>query len=207
MSRVPRAPGDDSEPTSFLAGRAKREGSEVFAKLYERVAPAVYAWAELRIRPSIRSMVDPEDVTQEVWCRAFRRFPDYDPAETPFPPWVFRIANYVLLEAFKSLKGRPLLRGRDSGSSFARLEAVPDEATSISRRVARDEVLRRFLDRVSTLEAEDVRLFVYRGLEGLSHAEVAERLQLGEDTIRKRWQRLRDKLIEMKLPDELIDAG
>jgi RNA polymerase sigma-70 factor (ECF subfamily) len=156
----------------------------------------------------MRSAVDPEDLVQEVWIRALKRFTAFDPDETPFRPWVFRIANNVLLEAFKALRNRPLPAGGQatSGSCILSLDAVPDEATSISRKAARNEALRRFIDQLGSLDEVERRLLIFRGLEGLSHAEVAERLQLGDDVVRKRWQRLREKLEAWGPPPELMEG-
>lgn len=196
-------------PTSYLARDAKDGDADRFARLYDRVAPAVFAWATLRIRPSVRALVDPEDVVQEVWCRALRRFHTFDAENAPFRPWVFRMANNVLLEAFKALRGHPVPRGGADGSTSRKLlamEGVPDEATSISRKVSRHEGLNRFLEQVMTLSQEDRRLLLYRGLEGLAHCEVAERIGVGEDTVRKRWQRLRTHLETLGVPEELFET-
>ena len=67
---------DDPErmDTRELAVRAHAGDSARFAELYERIAPSLYTWAELRIRPELRQWVDPGDVVQEVWCRAWKVF-------------------------------------------------------------------------------------------------------------------------------------
>ena len=43
--------------------------SEHFEALYTNVTPTLYAWAELRIRPSLRARLEPQDLVQEVWLR------------------------------------------------------------------------------------------------------------------------------------------
>jgi RNA polymerase sigma-70 factor, ECF subfamily len=170
-----------------------------FAALYEGTAPALSAWAELRIRPAMRSLVDPTDIVQETWVRAWRLWPGFDERERPFRPWLFAVANRVLFDAFKAVRGR----AAGGGARSPAWSQVPDEATSISRRVARDELLREFLDRLSTLEDDDRRLFVYRGLEGLPHEEVAARLSAAPSAVRKRWERLRARLVLLGLPAAL----
>ena len=63
---------DPLEQTIRLVTRAREGDADSFAQLYERVAPAVHTWAELRIRPSQRNVLEPTDLVQEVWLRAWR---------------------------------------------------------------------------------------------------------------------------------------
>lgn len=194
-------------PTEHLARGAKSGDRERATRLFERVAPSVYAWATLRISPGSRALVDPEDVVQEICFRVLTRFHTFDPESSRFRPWVFGIANKVMLEAFKKIRGRPVPRGGGSTSQGPPgMDAIPDDATRISRRVARDEGLTRFVEQVASLSKEERRLFLFRGLEGLSHEEVARRLEIGADVVRKRWQRLRTRLEDMEGADELFDS-
>ncbi len=193
-----------AETLHWLAAARSGEAA-AFGKLYERVAPALFTWAELRVRPEQRGQIDPGDVVQEVWLRAWRALDGFDPETTPFRPWIFRIAKNVLLEAFRSL-ARVSRQGAAAGSStrlFA-LENMPDSATAISRRVARDEGLAAFAAQVRELPEEDRKLVVFCGLEALPHKEVAERMELSVEAVTKRWQRLRARLAQHGLPGELL---
>ena len=201
-------PPDERIETQDLAARARAGDSDRFGQLYERIAPSLYTWAEIRIRRDLRQWIDPGDVVQEVWCRAWRAFDSFDPQTTTFRFWVFRIAKNVLLEAFRKLEN-PAFRARSRDGAATRaleLVDVPDSATAITRRVAREESLRLFADWVQSLDEQDRMLLVHHGLEGLSQAEVAERLQLGREAVAKRWQRLLARVVEQKLPRELFAA-
>lgn len=190
MDRKPPEPQKPT-PTAHLV-RAAQEGDEArFTELYSRVAPAVFAWARLRIGPAV-GRLDPEDVVQEVWCRAVLRFREFDPERAPFRNWVFGVANVVLLESFRRLRAA----ASDPGETSRFLDKVPDTATSISRRVARDEVYRSMVERLAQLEEDDRALVIYCGLEGLSYEEAAPLLRISAHAIAKRWQRLRARLRE-----------
>ena len=172
---------------------AARQGSPAaFSRLYETHAPALHLWATFRIRPALRGRIDPEDVVQETWCRAFRLIPKYPP-ETPFRAWLFRIANLVLFDLFK--RARPTkasaLEATDKQQALANL---PEDATAISKRAARIEHLLQFLAATRDLDDADRELLLLRGLEGRSHEEVSAKLGIEPATLRKRWQRLRDRL-------------
>jgi RNA polymerase sigma factor (sigma-70 family) len=201
-------PRDERLETQELAARAHAGESERFGELYERIAPSLYTWAEIRIRPDLRQWVDPGDVVQEVWCRAWKIFDSFDPSTVTFRYWVFRVAKNVLLEAFRKLDN-PAFKARSRDSSATRaleLADVPDSATAITRRVAREESLKLFAKWVQSLDEDDRMLLVHHGLEGLSQSEVAERLQMGREAVAKRWQRLLARIVEQKLPRELFVA-
>ncbi len=208
VARSDPDPHDERVETQELAARAHAGEAERFGELYERIAPSLYTWAEIRIRPDLRQWVDPGDVVQEVWCRAWKIFDGFDPKTVTFRYWVFRVAKNVLLEALRKLDSPAFkARSRDVADSRAlQLVDVPDSATAITRRVAREESLRLFATWVQSLDEDDRMLLVHHGLEGLSQAEVAERLQMGREAVAKRWQRLIARVVEQKLPQELFAA-
>ena len=87
-----------------------------------------------------------------------------------------------------------------------RAHRLPDEATTITRRVARDEGLAAFVRRLEELDDDDRRLLMYRGLEGLAHRDVGELLGVSEETAKKRWLRLRERLSALPSARTLWDA-
>jgi RNA polymerase sigma factor (sigma-70 family) len=204
-SSEPPRPEPDNADTLHLARAASRGDIETFGLLYERIAPALYTWAEIRIRPSVRAWIDPGDLVQEVWCRALRILDRFDPEKVPFRYWIFRVAKNVLLEATRKVSG-PEGRAQTPGTTSRMnvLAEVPDSVTGISLRLSRNEELERFRDWVRELEAEERDLLLHHGLEGLSHEQVATRMQLGVEAVAKRWQRLRRKLEEQALPREVL---
>jgi len=174
----------DPPPTESLvdAYRTGAEGS--FAQLYERLVPALYAWAALRAPRG----VDPADLVGDVWLHAVRSMSRYDPARATFRAWLFGVAKKVLLRALRDLE-----RAEPHGER-ADVERVPDSVTSLSRRYERDDSMLRFLQRIEALEQEERDLVVYCGLEGFTCGEAAVRLGLSEAAATKRWQRLRAEL-------------
>lgn len=189
--------------TQGLARAAKAGEESRFGELYERIAPALYAWAALRIRPGMRGQVDPQDVVQEVWCRAWKAFPHFDPEEQSFRLWIFRIAKNVMLEAFRKVQKHG---AGDAGPTtrLFQMNNVPDHATAISRRVSRHEGVQKVLDWIEQLDEEEKQLVVFCGLEGLSYGEVSERTQVHRDTIAKRWQTLRARIAQFGAPKDLL---
>lgn len=192
--------------TQGLARAAKAGEEQRFGELYERIAPALYTWAALRIRPGMRGMVDPQDVVQEVWCRAWKAFPHFDPDEQSFRLWIFRIAKNVMLEAFRKLQRSGSTAAGAAGPStrLFQINNLPDSATQISRRVSRHEGVQKVLEWIEALDDEEKKLFVFCGLEGLSYVEVSERTQIHKDTIAKRWQNLRHRIAQFGVPKDML---
>jgi RNA polymerase sigma-70 factor (ECF subfamily) len=164
--------------------------------LYRRVAPSIYAWAALRLRGAVGRCLQPDDLVQEVWLRALVSFSSFDPETASFRRWVYGIVHNVMHEALRTLNRLAHERGgveRD-GSTVFDVEGIPDEITSLTDRMARDQAIRCFMERVEALDPEDRDLVSLRGLEGLPFKDVARCLRVNEATARKRWERLRTKL-------------
>ena len=171
-------------------------------RLYARVAPSVVAWASLRLTPPLRKVLDVEDVVQEVWCRALDRLATYDPSRASFRTWVFGIANHVIL------KGYRLLGQGAAAPEPSRIEtdiaAIPEEITSISQKLVRDETLQRCIERLTQLDDDDRALVIHLGLEGRPAAEVGSLVGASAEAVAKRWQRLRERLREMAPFQDLL---
>jgi len=179
-----RAPG--------AAGPDDSRSPAAFAREFEAASPALLAWARLRVRPELRAMLDPEDLIQEVGCRAFASLPTYDRARASFRQWLFGFANHVLLEALRELGRQP--KRLDPGPDRTGLSDAVAVITTITRKVAKNEIVQLFLARIDDLESTDRELLLHHGLEELPHAQVAVLLGAGEDAVRKRWQRLVERL-------------
>ena len=109
----------------------------------------------------------------------------------------------MLLESIRRVGGAGEIAAGGS-TAFGLVEGLPDEATTITRRVARDDAVSKFLDAVDQLDKDDRRLVIHCGIEGEPYHEVATRMGLSRDAVAKRWQRLRAQIAQGKLPTELL---
>lgn len=183
------------DPESPTSSEGPGLDLSAFSRLYESLAPSLFAWASLRIHPQYRARLDPEDVVQDVWWRAMDAAAQFDPAKGSFRAWVFRIATNVLTDGYRRLaaRGRPA-----DGSGAVREVSLPAEivahGTSISKGAARSEAVGRLLEMLANLDRDERTLFAHCALEGLSPQDAAPLLGIGADAAAKRWQRLRDRL-------------
>jgi RNA polymerase sigma factor (sigma-70 family) len=174
-------------------------------QLYPPLAPAVQAWAHLRLGPRLRQELSPEDLAQEIWLRALEALPGWSPERCSFRAWLFAVGKRVLLELQRRvLRHAPEQAAAGSTTRLRALDEVPLEVTSLTRRVARDEQLRQFVARLDQLDEVERMTIVHCGFEELSLGDAAQRLGESYDATAKRWQRLRERLRSWSLPPELV---
>jgi len=187
---------DRSESTTRRLASEAQKGAPRFDELYQRVASALFLWGSLRIPQALRRFVEPEDLMQEVWCRALRRFDSWDPEKGKFRAWLMGIAHRVLLEMLRRVNRGSRMPTAGPEVRVFDPEEVPEEVTTACRRLARSEGVRALLDEVNYLPAEDRVLLLGRGLEDRPHADIAKDLGIDTLTVKKRWQRLRERLVK-----------
>ncbi|MFT4539892.1 MAG: RNA polymerase sigma-70 factor (ECF subfamily) [Planctomycetota bacterium] len=199
-------PAQPSLITQRIARAINAGELERFDELYARVAPALYAWAQLRVLKELRKHIDAEDVVQEVWIRALEIFDRFDPDKQSFRPWLFSVAKLVLLEASRRVRRRrtEVAGHRAITGALFELNNVPDSVTGISTRMARDDSIKRFVEHVRQSDPLDHQVLVHFGLEGLSGEVAAQRIGISREAAFKRWQRLRKRLQEQGIGDELL---
>ena len=204
--------GDPELRDGDSTGRGRTVGrgpGAVFARLCTELSPALYAWAALRLRATLRGVFTAEDVVQEVWVRAARRLQDLDESTViDVRGWLFGVARNVLLEIYREQRERRELPAGARTTLCRGIAECPDAVTSVASRLARHEGVTRLLELARTAGSEDdERLLVLCGLEGMTCSEAAIRLGLSEDAVTKRWQRLRARLRESEAVRALLWPG
>lgn len=195
MSDQPPASPSDPSPTEHHVQRARSGETDAFDALYDRVSPSLGAWASLRVRGSLRSHVDPLDVVQETWWRALDGFDRYDPERSGFRAWIFQIATRVLLEWNRDRERRARIDPARPENLLGRVPlAMPRDPTSVSQPARLEDSVGELVEVIGALSDDDRDVFIRCGLEGRSSIEAARILGGNPEAVRKRWQRLRQKI-------------
>ncbi len=182
------------EPSAACSARSERPP---FEARFDEIAPALFAWAELRIRPFLRVHLEPQDLVQEVWLRGRKNFDRFDQRTGSFRAWSFRIGKNVLLEAVRASRTAAIADAGSAGATgFFNLDQVPQSVTSFTQRLAREDSVLAFLAHAESLPETDRMLLVHCGLEAEACSTAAVKLGLTEEAAIKRWQRLKGKLSE-----------
>lgn len=174
-----------ASPSSSTLIRAVADGNQqAMAILYDRYAQSVYALA-LRIlrRPTVA-----EDVVQETLVRVWRGAPTYLGGPAGFDAWLFRIARNLCIDQLRRQRVRPEINepmqsdieDEDPLESIA--DAAADVAETAWERVRRAQIR----DALYTLPHEQRIAVELAYFEGLSHREIAARLNEPLGTVKTR---------------------
>ncbi len=138
-------------------------------------------------RSILRNDSEAEDVMQEAYVRAFEHLGDFA-GEAKFSTWLTKIAVY---EALRRLRRQGRLEGLDSMQE-SKEHKLAETGVRDPERQAYDRELRQILERSVDLLPDVYRtVFVLRLVEGLSVAETAACLEVGEETVKTRLHRAR----------------
>lgn len=170
---APLATAADREALERLARRD--EGA--LAELYDRHARLVYSLA-LRI---VRDPADAEDVVQEVFSQIWRQAARYDQARSNVAAWVVVLTRSRAIDRLRRRQARPDAPTIDHESLDPVDEAPPQDDRMVAS--ARAAAVRSALDDLPVLQRVAIELAFY---EGLTHVEIAERLEQPLGTVKTR---------------------
>ena len=86
-----------------IVRRTQQGDKEASADLYERYFGKVYRYLTLKTG----SRADAEDMTQQVFVKAYRSIRSYKWKGVPFSSWLFRIAHNLMVDFFRRQAKRP----------------------------------------------------------------------------------------------------
>ena len=159
-----------------------RDGdADALGAVYDRYSRAVWAMALTVTRADHLA----QEATQEAFIRAWNSAASYD-ASRDLGPWLLTIARYTALDLLRR-EMRPT-RGGHEAEQDAVVEAPGIDGAWLSWEV------QEALDRLAEHEREIVRLSFF---EDLTHAQIAERLDLPVGTVKSRSHRAHRRLAEL----------
>ncbi|MDH5805469.1 MAG: sigma-70 family RNA polymerase sigma factor [Gemmatimonadota bacterium] len=171
---------------STLAVRAQDGDREAFGILVERYADQArrVAWAALG-NPD-----DADDAAQDAFLSVLKKIDRYDP-KRPFGPWLMRI----VANAATDRRRRERVRATDQLPLDAKTQSLgPDAETD---RLGFSKALREALADLPERQRIAVTLF---DVEGYSHAEIAEMIDIPQGTVRSDVFHARRRLREALAP-------
>lgn len=193
---------DDQTDTRELLDRTGRGDPEARQALLVRHRGRLKRMVEVRLDARLASRIDPSDVAQDALLDAAGRLDDYvRERPIPFYPWLRQFAWERLVKlhekhlgARKRSVSREQGQPHSDGSAVLLADRLMGSMTSPSRRLLRDEqraLVRAALGRLAPRDREVLEL---RYLEGLSNAEAAAALGIGEGALKMRHLRALERL-------------
>ena len=191
LVRMQPAAGSQAEDVESL--RLVVSGDQAAAAgLYDRHSRGLYSLI-LRI---VGDEGEAEDVLQEVFVQAFRQAGRYDASRGVVAAWLLMMARSRAIDRLRARRTR--VEGRTGEVQV--LNDVPDSQPDVASAMLGEEqtgLVRQALDELPLLQRMAIELAYY---EGLSHSEIAQRLEQPLGTVKTRIRlgllKLRDVLAE-----------
>lgn len=167
---------DRASDQAALTRMAQGEGDAV-AELYDRHARPVYSLA-LRI---LGDVPEAEDVVQEVFSQAWRQASRYNTSRGAVAAWLLMLARSRAIDRLRARRARP------KGDFDERVaDNLVDTGLPVDSQVISGEQIARVraaLDELPMLQKLAIELAYF---EGLTHAEIAARLEQPLGTVKTR---------------------
>ena len=192
LSRAPGDPLGDAERERFcdlLVAVAQRQDRQAYSELFAYYAPRVKSYL-MRLGADVGLA---EEIAQDVMVTLWRKAGLFDRSQASVSTWIFRIARNRRIDVFRRSKKpdldpeEPMVLPAGVEAPDARLEAMDAEV--------------RVRAALTELPEEQLQMLKLAFYEGLSHREIAVRLDLPLGTVKSRI-RLAFLKMKAKLGDE-----
>ena len=93
-----------------LVRQAQQGDKDAFAQLYEAYFDKIYRYIVIKIG----NKAEAEDMTQQVFLKAYQSIRSYKWEGVPFSAWLFRIAHNQIVDFYRKKSKRPTVRLEES---------------------------------------------------------------------------------------------
>ncbi|HEX2173933.1 MAG TPA: sigma-70 family RNA polymerase sigma factor [Dehalococcoidia bacterium] len=154
-----------------LVVRVTRRDPEAFAGLYDRYVDSIYRYLHFRVR----NPTEAEDLTEQVFLRAWQAIESYRPTGRPFSSWLYSIARNLVIDHFRSARpSAGLPEDALAPASFAEPAVVLDQTLAMDR----------FREALQELTPDQQQVIILRFIEGLGYEDVAQAIGKSPGTVR-----------------------
>lgn len=165
-----RSEGQTSDE-AILVQRAVGHDAVAFGKLYDMHIDRIYRHIYYRVG----NEADAEDLTQQVFLKAWQAINKYKKTSSPFVAWLMTISHNLLVDFYRTRKDRAHIEAEVLADGPA---SRPEQAAEINFEQQR---LRRAILQLGDNEQQVV---ILRFIEGFEFAEIASLLKKKEGNIR-----------------------
>ncbi len=154
-----------------IVGRAQAGDPDAFGEVYDVCVERIYRYVRVRVGDDM----DAEDLTEQVFTRAWQALGRYQDRGRPFIAWLYAIASNVVADHFRARRVRAPLDPN-------LIDDAPDtDPVEMSERESRKHMLEAAIRQLNPAQQ---RVVILRFVEGMSPADVAEIIGKREGTIR-----------------------
>ena len=171
----PVIPDADAQGTltdeAELVKRAIKRDSAAFGTLYEVHLDRIYRYVFYRVG----STSEAEDLTEQVFLKAWEAIDRYEPRGAPFAAWLYRLAHNLVVDHY---------RGKRATTSLDEVSEADDVGVDVMEAVEGRLEVDEVRAALAKLNPDYQQMIVLRFVEGLSHAEAAKIIGKSEGAAR-----------------------
>jgi len=154
----------------LIQGAINRD-ADAFGKLYDMYVDRVYRHIYYRVS----NVADAEDLTQQVFLKAWQAIDRYKKTASPFVAWLITISHNLVVDFYRTRKDKTYLDA----------EVTADDSASSPERVAEAHFEQQRLRRaILQLRGDGQQVVLLRFIEGFEFKEIASLLGKSEGAIR-----------------------
>jgi RNA polymerase sigma factor (sigma-70 family) len=156
---------------AILVQRAISHDPEAFGRLYDMHVDRVYRHIYYRVG----NEQDAEDLTQQVFFKAWQAIDRYKKTASPFVAWLMTISHNLVVDFYRTKKDKVYLEAEVLADGPA---SSPEQAaeTSFEQQRLRKAILK--------LGSDEQQVIILRFIEGFEFAEIASVLKKKEGNVR-----------------------
>jgi RNA polymerase sigma-70 factor (ECF subfamily) len=154
-----------------LIQRAVDRDPEAFGRLYDIHVDRVYRHIYYRVG----NEQDAEDLTQQVFLKAWQAIPRYKKMASPFIAWLMTISHNLVVDFYRTRRDKAYLEAEILADGPASNPEQAAEASSEQRRLRRA---------IRKLGSDEQQVVILRFMEGFQFSEIASVLSKKEGNVR-----------------------
>ena len=156
---------------AMLVQRAVEHDTEAFGKLYDMHVDRVYKHIYYRVG----NEADAEDLTQQVFLKAWQAIQKYKKTTSPFAAWLMTISHNQVVDFYRTRKNKVHLEA----------EVLADGPASRPEQTAETSFeQQRLRSAISQLGGDEQQVLILRFIEGFEFAEIASIMKKKEGNVR-----------------------
>jgi RNA polymerase sigma-70 factor (ECF subfamily) len=156
---------------AVLVQRAIWHDAEAFGRLYDMHVDRVYRHIYYRVG----NEQDAEDLTQQVFLKAWQAIDRYKKTASPFIAWLMTVSHNLVVDFFRTRKD----------NAYLEAEVLADGSASSPERAAEASFEQRRLRRaILQLGGDEQQVVILRFMEGFEFSEIASLMGKKEGNVR-----------------------
>jgi RNA polymerase sigma-70 factor (ECF subfamily) len=164
-----------------LIERCKRHDVEAFGRLVDLYQNRVYGF----VKRMVANPNEAEDITQEVFIRAFQSFGRFD-ARSSVRTWLFRIAHNLCIDRARKVERTPTHQSLVDPEDGAETIDVADDRWQPEQMVLDAELVEIVEQSIREMSEKLRSVLLLHDREDLSYEEIAQLLEVPVGTVKSR---------------------